>query len=133
MEFSVKSFNTKKPGALPHNNGIRVQFNQVSQSNFIKYMYTLQNSANKEMNGGNEKFIGKEAVLAQQFAIAEDFFQTDKGSEIIGSLHAMIESFLFTENLKQVTPEMREHIVNQLRVATLVARLVDCHRGALRN
>ena len=96
-------------------------------------MYTLQNSANKETNGGNEKFIGKEAVLAQQFAIVEDFFQTDKGSEIIGSLHAMIESFLFTENLKQVTPEMREHIVNQLRVATLVARLVDCHRGALRN
>jgi hypothetical protein len=35
----------------------------------------------------------------------------------------MIESFLFSENLVRVTPEMRVHIVNQLRVATLIARL----------
>src|SRR5215217_8581587 len=103
MDFSVNFF-TKKPGALPHNNGIRVRFNQVSQSNFIKYMYPLQNSTNEKMNGEDEKFIGKDAALAKQFAIVEAFFQTDKGSEMIGSLHAMIESYLFTENLKQVTP-----------------------------
>ncbi len=47
-------------------------------------MYTLQNSANEKINGRNEKFIGKEAALAQQFAIVEDFFQTDKGIEMIG-------------------------------------------------
>lgn len=81
------------------------------------------------MNGGNEKFIGNEAVLMQQFEIIKEFFQTDSGSEMIGSLHAMIESFLFTENLNQVTPEMREHIVNQLRVATLVARLEKSYSG----
>ncbi|MCF0050979.1 hypothetical protein LXM25_12975 [Dyadobacter sp. LJ53] len=92
-------------------------------------MNTLKNSANKEMNGGNEKFIGNEAAIMQQFEIIKGFFQTDSGSEMIGSLHAMIESFLFTENLSQVTPEMREHIVNQLRVATLVAKLESSYKG----
>ncbi|MCF2520597.1 hypothetical protein [Dyadobacter sp. CY351] len=94
-------------------------------------MYTLQNSANKEMNGGNEKIIGNEAALRQQFEIVKEFFQTDKGSEMIGSLHAMIETFLFTENLSQVTPEMREHIVNQLRMATLIAKLGDGYKNTL--
>lgn len=83
------------------------------------------------MNGGNEKFIGNEAALRQQFEIVKEFFQTDKGSEMIGSLHAMIETFLFTENLSQVTPEMREHIVNQLRVATLIAKLGDGYNNTL--
>jgi hypothetical protein len=35
----------------------------------------------------------------------------------------LVEGYLFTENLAQVTPEMRLHIVNQLRVATLIAKL----------
>ena len=35
----------------------------------------------------------------------------------------LVETYLFTENLTRVTPEMREHIVNQLRVATLIAKL----------
>lgn len=81
------------------------------------------------MNGRNEKFIGSEAASMQQFEIVKAFFQTDSASEMIGSLHAMIESFLFTENLSQVTPEMREHIVNQLRVATLVAKLENSYNG----
>jgi len=34
----------------------------------------------------------------------------------------LVETYLFTENLTRVTPEMREHIVNQLRVATLIAK-----------
>ncbi|MCF2506293.1 hypothetical protein L0663_23060 [Dyadobacter sp. CY107] len=81
------------------------------------------------MNGGNEKFTGNEAALMQQFEIIKEFFQKDSGSEMIGSLHAMVESFLFAENLNQVTPEMREHIVNQLRVATLVAQLENSYNG----
>ncbi|MCF2490216.1 hypothetical protein [Dyadobacter sp. CY347] len=93
-------------------------------------MYTQQKSTNKEMNGGNEKFIGNEAALMQQFEIVKEFFQTDSGSEMIGSLHAMVESYLFSENLSQVSPEMREHIVNQLRVATLIARLGDSYNGS---
>lgn len=42
---------------------------------------------------------------------------------MIESLNTLIETYLFTENLTRVTPEMREHIVNQLRVATLIAKL----------
>lgn len=42
---------------------------------------------------------------------------------MIESLNTLIEAYLFTENLTYVTPEMREHIVNQLRVATLIAKL----------
>ena len=81
------------------------------------------------MNGRDQQFIGNEAALMQQCAIVKEFFQTDNASEMIRSIHAMIESFLFTENLTQVTPEMREHIVNQLRVATLVARLGNNYDG----
>ena len=55
--------------------------------------------------------------------IVKEFFQKDSGSEMIESLNALIEAYLFTENLTRVTPEMREHIANQLRVATLIAKL----------
>lgn len=55
--------------------------------------------------------------------IVRDFFLKDSGSEMIESLNTLIEAYLFTENLTHVTPEMREHIVNQLRVATLIAKL----------
>jgi hypothetical protein len=92
-------------------------------------MNTLQDSANKEINGRKQKFIGNEAALMQQSGIIKEFFQKDNGCEIIASLHAMIENFLFTENLSHVTPEMRDHIVNQLRVATLVAKLEKNYEG----
>lgn len=55
--------------------------------------------------------------------IVKDFFLKDSGSEMIESLNTLIETYLFTENLTHVTPEMREHIVNQLRVTTLIAKL----------
>ena len=63
-----------------------------------------------------------DAATAQQNLIKE-FFLKDSGSEMIESLNTLIEAYLFTDNLASVTPEMREHIVNQLRVATLVAKL----------
>ena len=86
-------------------------------------MNTLSESTNKEMNGGNMNFNSRERVLANQSRIVEQFFKTDGVSEMIGSLHRLVEDFLFTPNLREVTPEMRIHIVNQLRVATLVAQL----------
>ncbi|MGV3603297.1 MAG: hypothetical protein ACO1N1_18920 [Dyadobacter fermentans] len=63
-----------------------------------------------------------EAAKAQQNFV-KDFFRKDSGYEMIESLNTLIEAYLFTENLTRVTPEMREHIVNQLRVATLIAKL----------
>lgn len=86
-------------------------------------MNTLQNSANNEANAGNPSIIGNEQALLRQFEIVKKFFQTDHGCEIIASLHAMVEDFLFTENLANVTPIMRERIVSQLRVATFIAEL----------
>lgn len=56
------------------------------------------------------------------------FFQTDSVSEIINSLNFMVESLLFTENLRNVSPEMRVHIVNHLRVANLMSRLGENYR-----
>jgi len=55
--------------------------------------------------------------------LIQDFFQRDSRAEMIESIHSMIEAVLFAEDLSQVTPEMRVHIVNQLRVATFIARL----------
>ncbi len=63
-----------------------------------------------------------DAAATQQDLIKE-FFQKDSGSEMIESLNTLIETYLFAENLTRVTPEMREHIVNQLRVTTLIAKL----------
>ncbi|SEI80441.1 hypothetical protein SAMN05216327_10424 [Dyadobacter sp. SG02] len=62
-------------------------------------------------------------AASHQLEIVKYFFQKDSGSEIIESLNTLIEAYLFTENLSRVTPEMREHIVNQLRVATFIAKL----------
>jgi hypothetical protein len=64
-----------------------------------------------------------EQTLIDEHEIIESFFRTDSASEMIESLHVMAESFLFGENLKHITPEMRVHLVNQLRVASLVAKL----------
>ena len=71
----------------------------------------------------NTYLIAHEAAIEQQSRLVQAFFKTDNGCEIIESTHAMIEHFLFSENMRQVSPEMREHIVNQLRLATFVAKL----------
>ncbi|MGN7886535.1 hypothetical protein ACN9ML_24625 [Dyadobacter endophyticus] len=78
-------------------------------------MDTLQSQTNSPTN------VDDPATLQQK--IVEDFFLKDSGSEMIESLNTLIETYLFTENLTHVTPEMREHIVNQLRVTTLIAKL----------
>lgn len=62
------------------------------------------------------------AATCQQ-TIIKEFFQKDSGSEMIESLNTLIEAYLFTDHLASITSEMREHIVNQLRVATLIAKL----------
>jgi hypothetical protein len=62
-------------------------------------------------------------ALIKKNEIIEDFFQTDHVSEIVESMHYMVESFLFSTDLENVTPEMRVHIVNQLRVATMLTKL----------
>ncbi|MCE7073184.1 hypothetical protein LZG74_22905 [Dyadobacter sp. CY327] len=68
------------------------------------------------------------ATLPDHLAILQQFFQTDKGSEIIESLNKNIESILFTESIDSITPEMRVHIANQLRVATLLSKLERCYK-----
>ena len=67
-------------------------------------------------------------AVSDQLEIIKDFFQKDSGSEMIESLNTLIETYLFSENLTRITPEMRGHIVNQLRVATLIAKL-DASNG----
>lgn len=69
-----------------------------------------------------------DAPTTYQQKIVKDFFLKDHGSEMIESLNTLIETYLFTENLSRVTPEMRAHIVNQLRVATLIAQLDASNR-----
>jgi hypothetical protein len=78
-------------------------------------MNTLQTSNNKE-------------AIADQHEVIKSFFQTDSASEMIESMPFMVESFLFSENLKHITPKMRVHLVNQLRVASLVAKLDENRR-----
>ena len=65
---------------------------------------------------------------SNEHEIIQAFFQRDSAGEMIESLHVMVESFLFTENVKHLTPEMRVHMANQLRVASLVAKLDESHR-----
>lgn len=78
-------------------------------------MNTLQNKTPDEVPDNEHEII-------------KAFFQTDSASEIINSLNFMVESLLFTENLGNVSPEMRVHIVNQLRVANLISRLGENYR-----
>lgn len=78
-------------------------------------MTTLQNTINEQ-------------ILIDEHETIRAFFQTDSVSEIINSLNFMVESLLFTENLRNVSPEMRVHIVNQLRVANLISRLGENYR-----
>lgn len=62
-------------------------------------------------------------MLCQQHEILSEFFKRDGSAEIVNSLNALVENFLFTENMDNVTPEMRIHIANQLRVVTLITKL----------
>jgi hypothetical protein len=79
-------------------------------------MDTLGTPANTSINTAENALIRQETII-------NDFFLKDSGHEMIESLNALIETYLFTENLASLTPEMREHIVNQLRVTTLIAKL----------
>ncbi|WP_353717323.1 hypothetical protein [Dyadobacter sp. 676] len=76
----------------------------------------------------NTPIDDSDEIEKRTYEIVKAFFQTDSASEIIGSLHFMVESLLFTENLVNVGPEMRVHIANQLRVANLISQLGECYR-----
>lgn len=60
--------------------------------------------------------------------IIKSFFQTDSASEIINSLTFMTESLLCTENMENMSLEMRMHIVNQIRVTNLISQLGENYR-----
>ncbi|MEO6283915.1 MAG: hypothetical protein ABIN80_20905 [Dyadobacter sp.] len=86
-------------------------------------MNTLPNSKTQSAIGAFDFSNGSEHALKQQFEIIRAFFLTDHASEVITSLNAMVEYFLFSENLANVTPAMREDIVSQLLVVTFIAKL----------
>ncbi len=71
----------------------------------------------------NASLSTAENALTPQRTIIKEFFLKDSGHEMIASLNTLIEAYLFTPNLASVSSEMREHIVNQLRVATFIAKL----------
>ena len=62
-------------------------------------------------------------ALIEQNEIISAFFKTDNASEMVESLHFIVESLMFSQDIENITNEMRAHIVNQLRVATLLAKL----------
>lgn len=77
-----------------------------------------------ELNDEFKSFTDAEAqMLYQQHEMLSEFFKRDGSAEIVDSLNTLVEAFLFTENMENVTPEMRIHIVNQLRVVTLITKL----------
>ncbi|SDG96123.1 hypothetical protein SAMN04487996_12633 [Dyadobacter soli] len=67
-------------------------------------------------------------TLSDEHEIIKAFFQTDSPSEIINSLTFMTESLLCTENMENMSLEMRMHIVNQNRVINLIAQLGEHYR-----
>ena len=66
--------------------------------------------------------------LQTEHEIIKAFFQTDSASEIINSLTFMTESLLCTENMENMSLEMRMHIVNQNRVINLISQLGENYR-----
>ncbi len=79
---------------------------------------------NSKLNDACKPFTDAEVqMLCQQHEILSEFFKRDGSAEIVNSLNALVENFLFTENMDNVTPEMRIHIANQLRVVTLITKL----------
>lgn len=68
------------------------------------------------------------STLQNEHEIIKAFFQTDSASEIINSLTFMTESLLCTENMENMSLEMRMHIVNQNRVINLISQLGENYR-----
>ena len=76
------------------------------------------------LNNEQRSFTEAEAqLLFQQHETIKEFFQRDSSVEIVNSLNTLIETFLFSEDSDNVTPEMRVHIANQLRVVTFITKL----------
>ena len=72
-------------------------------------------------------------LLYQQHETISEFFKRDGTAEIVDSLNTLAEAFLFTENMENVTPEMRIHVANQLRVATLITKLGEINAAFFQN
>lgn len=70
----------------------------------------------------------QDGTLDNEHEIIKTFFQTDSASEIINPLTFMTESLLCTENMENMSLEMRMHIVNQNRVINLISRLAENYR-----
>jgi hypothetical protein len=67
-------------------------------------------------------------LLMQQFQVVKEFFQTFTSREMMESVNTMVEGFLFDEGLENVSPEMRIHIVNNLRISTFLVSLDEIYR-----
>jgi adenosylmethionine-8-amino-7-oxononanoate aminotransferase len=67
-------------------------------------------------------------TLQSEHEIIKAFFQTDSAAEIINSLTFMTESLLCTENMENMSLEIRMHIVNQIRVTNLISQLSEHYR-----
>jgi len=77
-----------------------------------------------KLNDESKSFADREAQMRhEQHEMVTEFFKRDGCGEIVDSLNALVENFLFTENMGNITPEMRVHIANQLRVVTLITKL----------
>lgn len=83
-------------------------------------MNTFENSANKPSNNSRTDLSESERMMIRD---VRNFFLTDSCAEIVGSMNAMVESFLFSTDLENVTPVMKGDIVNHLRVVTLLSKL----------
>ncbi|WP_026632368.1 hypothetical protein [Dyadobacter alkalitolerans] len=83
-------------------------------------MMIIKSKFNKDLESFSEAEVN---LLFQQHEMVKEFFKRDGSAEIVNSLNALIEAFLFTENLENVSTEMRIHIANQLRVVTLITKL----------
>ena len=75
------------------------------------------------INSQNSLSDAEAQMLLKQHETVKEFFKRDGSAEIVDSLNTLVETFLFTEEIENVTPEMRVHIANQLRVVTLITKL----------
>ncbi|MCE7068005.1 hypothetical protein [Dyadobacter sp. CY326] len=79
---------------------------------------------NSKLKNEQRPFTEAEAqMLFKQHETIKEFFERDSSVEIVNSLNTLVETFLFSEDSDNVTPEMRVHIANQLRVVTLITKL----------
>ncbi|MCE7063551.1 hypothetical protein [Dyadobacter sp. CY343] len=74
-------------------------------------------------NSQNSLSDAETQMLLKQHEAVKEFFKRDGSAEIVDSLNTLVETLLFTEEIENVTPEMRVHIANQLRVVTLITKL----------